>query len=283
MKFISVYRIPDMDDKGYSSGAEYIHINSAGYYEFDEPFGATHRKYGRKDYLLSYNHAGNVTIKAGGQEYDIAGGSVFIFKPNEEQYYGQANKAPIASYWTHFTGFGAGDLLERAGLGAENVFYPGVNSEIPALFEKLIEEIDEKQECYEPMAALLLEQIIFQIARNIDSGQKAMGAIHPGISKTVNYIHINYQDKIDITELAGIAGLSPSRYSALFKDIMHASPLQYLTSYRMQKARELLLHTNLSVKQISCLAGFPDQLYFSRVFKKYEKSSPVHFKKRSMS
>lgn len=279
--YTSAYQIHDTDDKGYSCRDEYLLVNSVGYYEFDEPYGATHRKNGRKDYYLSYNHAGNVKVRVKQKNYEIGAGTVFIYRPFEEQYYGQANKEPIASYWVHFTGYGLLELLEKAGLGEENIFVTGTNDEIPELFEKLIIEVFEKQSSFEFLSALLLQQIIFSITRRISSNnQKVISAKQLRINETINHIHRNYEKNISIVELANIAGFSPSRYSGIFRELFNVSPKQYLIKYRLQKAKELMRHTNLTIKQISNLAGFEDQLYFSRLFKKYEKLSPLEYKKK---
>lgn len=284
MKYTSAYQVPDIDDKGYNCKDEYLYINSVGYYRFDEPFGPAHRKSGRNDYYLSYNHAGNVKVRVKKKDYEIGGGNVFIYRPFEEQYYGQANKEPIASYWVHFTGYEVAELLEKAGLGKENIFFIGINDEIPYLFERLIDEIFEKQNSYKFLSALLLEQIIFLITRKtFSNNQETLSTKRLMINQSINYIHRNYEKKISIVKLSDIAGFSTSRYSGIFKELFNLSPQQYLINYRLQKAKELLRHTNLTIKQISNLTGFEDQLYFSRLFKKYEKYSPLNFKKNLMS
>lgn len=79
---------------------------------------------------------------------------------------------------------------------------------------------------------------------------------------------------LNLPDNAQFTGLSPSRYSSVFKEVYGVSPQNYLVNYRLRKAKELMRHTNLTIKQISSLTGFEDQLYFSRLFKKHEKMSP---------
>jgi len=97
------------------------------------------------------------------------------------------------------------------------------------------------------------------------------------------YIYKNYNKKITVSELANIANLSISRYSSLFRKIIGVSPQQYIIHYRLEKACELMQHTNLNIKQIAIITGFYDQLYFSRLFKKYYKMNPSQYMKRENS
>jgi len=92
LKYTEGYQIYDPEDKGFATREERLFVNHCGYYEFDEPYGATHRKHGRKDYYLSYNHSGKMKVKSKQKIYEIGEGTVFVYRPYEEQYYGQANK-----------------------------------------------------------------------------------------------------------------------------------------------------------------------------------------------
>lgn len=279
MKYQSAYRLPDIDDKGYLSREEYLLVNCAGYYEFDEPYGATCRKYGRKDYYLSYNSNGIMKVKACGNMHEIEGGAVLIYKPSEEQYYGQANRYPISNYWVHFTGYGAAELLLKANLDNGNIFYIDINNEIPVLFEKLINEVDEKKYNYEYTSAAFLLNIIFEISRRLrfTSANKHESDREKRINQSLSYIHKNYSKDITITELSNMTGITVNYYSNVFKELTGVSPKQYIINFRLQKAKELMCNTNLNIRQIASLIGFDDQLYFSRLFRKYENLSPLDY------
>lgn len=62
--------------------------------------------------------------------------------------------------------------------------------------------------------------------------------------------------------------LSPNTVCRLFSKHLNTTFMAYLTRLRMEKADELLLTTDMRVKQISPLCGYPDQFYFTRVFKR---------------
>jgi len=278
LRYASAYRVPDHDDKGNCERNNYLMINSAGYYEFDETYGATHRKQGRKDYYLSYNHSGSMKLGISQNYTIIEGGTVFIYKPFEEQYYGQASNEPISNYWIHFTGYGAYELLVNAMLSEGNVFKIGISDDIPEIFETLINEINNKNPRFELLASSLLMQLVSLISRKLQiNSQTQISDRNLRISESIQYIHKNYDKKISICETAKISHLSVNRYSCVFKQLMGLSPQQYIIKLRLQKACEMMRHTNLNLRQISSLVGFDDQLYFSRLFKKYENMTPSEY------
>ena len=57
------------------------------------------------------------------------------------------------------------------------------------------------------------------------------------------------------------------------------TPKEYLMNVRIEKACEFLSYTNLGIKEIALSIGFDDQMYFSRVFKKYKRLNPSEYRK----
>ncbi|GAA3403412.1 AraC family transcriptional regulator [Paenibacillus hodogayensis] len=280
MKYQYAYRVPDPDDKGYHSREDALIINCIGY-EYDEPAGFANREQGRVDFLLSYLHSGFMKVRIANREQKIEAGTVFISKPYERQYYAKTGNEPTGSYWVHFTGYGVTDLLIKAGLWQESIFVTGVNPEIPQLFARIIEEETEKLPSFEHISATLLQELVYTVSRKLSIHEKVkhMDPRELGLHASFDLLHKNYARKLTVQELASRAGLSLSRYSSLFKQYTGLSPQQYLIQYRFQKAKDLMRHTHLNIRQIASLVGFDDQLYFSRLFKKYEHLSPIEYRK----
>jgi AraC-like DNA-binding protein len=83
---------------------------------------------------------------------------------------------------------------------------------------------------------------------------------------------------LSVTELADLAGLSLSTFKREFKKQFQDTPSNYLMDKRLEKAKELLLKTELSISEISYQGGFKDIAHFSRSFKKKYKASPSSFR-----
>lgn len=282
MKHQYAYRVPDPDDKGHHSREDYLIVNCVGY-EYDEPAGIGNRERGRVDYLLSYLHSGSMKVRVANEERTIGAGTVFIAKPYERQYYAKTGQAPTGSYWLHYTGYGVTDLLIKAKLWNDSIFVTGVNDDIPRLFERIIEEEAERQPSFEHISACLVQELIFTVSRKVSIHEQVaqMNPREQVLYASFNLLHRNYARKLTVQELAAHAGLSVSRYTSVFKQYTGLSPQQYLIRYRLQKAKDLIRHTQLSIRQIASLTGFDDQLYFSRLFRKYEHLSPLEYRKQA--
>jgi two-component system response regulator YesN len=100
------------------------------------------------------------------------------------------------------------------------------------------------------------------------------------VADAVQYIRQHYDQEISLKEISDYVQLSPNYMSLLFKKDMGRNLIEYLTDYRMEKAKELLQSTTLKTYEIAENVGVPDSAYFSRIFKKTTGVSPLEFRKR---
>jgi AraC family transcriptional regulator len=75
------------------------------------------------------------------------------------------------------------------------------------------------------------------------------------IDEVIAYIHQNIYDPLSLFQLARYAGYSPYHFTRIFKERIGLSPQYYVSSHRLQKAKDLLLRTNLSVRDIGLEIG----------------------------
>jgi len=95
------------------------------------------------------------------------------------------------------------------------------------------------------------------------------------------YIEKNYwKPDLQIEDIAAFINIDRSYLFRKFKECTGRSMKQYLSEYRMERACELLRHTNLSVKSVSHSVGYQDPLYFSKVFSKSMSISPSGYIKQ---
>ena len=94
----------------------------------------------------------------------------------------------------------------------------------------------------------------------------------------LDYIQTNYKDKITIETLAKTASISKTEVLRCFKSIIGLSPINYLNSYRLQKAAQLLINTENNIQEIATECGFDDNSYFSKLFKKNYHVTPHSFR-----
>lgn len=93
------------------------------------------------------------------------------------------------------------------------------------------------------------------------------------------YIHENYMSPITLEEVSEVAGFNPSYFSTLFKKETGSNFMEYLSKLRMDKARDLLKETGLSVSAICEEVGYLDLKYFTKSFKKATGLKPNEYRK----
>ena len=99
------------------------------------------------------------------------------------------------------------------------------------------------------------------------------------IKKILNYIHENYNDKIYIEDLALEANMNVKYFCRFFKSVIGKTPVEYINSYRIEKATELLQTETLSISNIALSVGIDNFSYFVKQFKKYKNCTPSQYRK----
>lgn len=92
------------------------------------------------------------------------------------------------------------------------------------------------------------------------------------------YIQANFQKEISLDDVSRAVDISPYYFSKIFKEETGENFIEYLTSIRMEKAKELLSGSGLSMKEICAQVGYADPNYFSRTFKKNVGLTPTEYK-----
>ncbi|WP_308636500.1 response regulator transcription factor [Paenibacillus silvisoli] len=98
------------------------------------------------------------------------------------------------------------------------------------------------------------------------------------IQDILQTIHTRYMENISLETIAEQVYLSPGYVSGLFKKTVHQSFVKYLTAYRLEKAKEHLLNSNMKVVDIARKVGYTDTSYFGMVFRNHFGTSPAKFR-----
>jgi AraC-like DNA-binding protein len=108
---------------------------------------------------------------------------------------------------------------------------------------------------------------------------QAHGGLSAGAMRRIReYMEVHLGESIDLSMLAGVAGLSVHHFARQFKQSIGVTPHHYLTQKRVERAQEMLAKTDLSLAEIAYAAGFSDQSHLSRHFRHMLGTTPREFR-----
>ena len=99
------------------------------------------------------------------------------------------------------------------------------------------------------------------------------------VRKAVSFIQSNYCNPIKVTDVAEYVCINRSYLYTLFQNSIGMSPQQFLTTFRITKATELLQLTALPIESIALSCGYRDPLVFAKAFRQMKKMSPTSYRK----
>ncbi len=246
-------------------------VNCAGQLHSTFPL-TTDKREGRLDYYLMYLISGELSVKFPEGERRVIAGQAMIFPPRYHYKYSFAG-GELSYYWCHFTGSDAAALLSELGFSELPLCLElSGGAGFPERFEKILSAFSESDKLRRRALSHALEGVIFAMARIASGGEKKP------LSRSLSYINEAYTKDIRIPELAKMENISPSRYNVLFREVTGMPPVKYIAKLRMQNACELLVSTDLAVKQIGMTVGYSDPHFFSKQFKLHMGASPAEYR-----
>ena len=126
-----------------------------------------------------------------------------------------------------------------------------------------------------------LRQIEKKLGRTLKTGPARDK--QPGnqlIAKAQEYIASNYNRKITLKNMADELYISPNYLCELFKRHTNQTLTDYISAYRIDRAKELLLDIRYRVNDVAYMVGFSDSQYFSNLFKKRVGMTPTEYRNK---
>ena len=140
--------------------------------------------------------------------------------------------------------------------------------------EGMVQQIYELQSMQDVLE--LVEGLITEMECHLtDSGSGSRDEV----ARAKSYIYEHYSENIGVEKLAELVYLSPGYFSYIFKKETGENVTRFIRSYRMEKAKELLVGTNKKIVQICGETGFSNVSYFCKSFREYCGCSPEQYRK----
>jgi AraC family transcriptional regulator len=131
----------------------------------------------------------------------------------------------------------------------------------------------------EVLAEALATHLLRRYAACQHSQQECPRELAPAkLRRTVAYIHAHLEEPLPLTAIAAVARLNPAYFARLFKQATGLTPHQYVLSCRMERAKQLLTETALSLSEIGLQVGCTDQSYFTALFRRHVGTTPKTYR-----
>lgn len=260
---------------GYESNQEYLLVNCCGKDTFNHKNFWLKRKDGRKDYGLIYVKCGQLLCCVNGTSYQVKEGHMILIPPHQSHqiYYMDITYQEV--YWVHFTGYGVTPLLKELQLLGQ-VYHVGKHDLIEEIFSRMISDLQMRRTAYVQCCTGCLIELLSSFSRWIKEGSSQI--FESEVYKIMMYLHAHYNSNHTTEALASRCNLSPYYFIHKFKKIVGQSPQKYLTYIRMEKAKKMLVESDMHIADIAYVVGYQNPLYFSKAFKRHTGITPSKYR-----
>ena len=148
---------------------------------------------------------------------------------------------------------------------------------IRALFEKMVEEYEEKPAGYQEIIRCHVIEILVGCAR-LASAMEPHSRLHPAAEAMAEYLIEHFAEPLSLDMLSEKLGYTPQYLSALFHRETGMSLSAYLQKIRVEKSCSLLAETRLPVSGVAQEVGYCDLKHFNSVFRRYAGMSPREYR-----
>lgn len=203
------------------------------------------------------------------QETELREGDMFLLFPGEWHTYHPDPETGWKSYWIGFKGKNIDERVALSFLQRDKpIYHIGFSSVIVQLYESAYATATAEQAYAQQLLAGIVNHLIgmmYSLERNIELNKN-----HAHVDM-VNRARLRIREALEssltIQQVAEELGVSYSNFRKLFKEYTGLSPAAYQQDLKLQRAKELLKTTNLSIKEIAYRLNFDSPDYFSAKFK----------------
>jgi AraC-like DNA-binding protein len=224
---------------------------------------------------------GEGSVILNGREFRLRPGMVFSYRPGVSHEIVNGRSRPMLKYYVDFVGSEAERLLARSPLWENCAVHMGDPRQVLELFELLQENGSGDSRHRHEFCAALVPALLVKISEQAISGSDAETGALLTFQRCKQYIEKNCLTLRTLEEVAAANRLDPAYLCRLFQRFEKSSPYQYLLRRKMNGAAQLLLSTDLLVKEVAEKLNFEDPYNFSRAFKLVYGMSPQHFVRQS--
>lgn len=261
-------------------------VNSAGKTSFSCGYKERNKNKPISDHDLHFVASGNCALVINDTEYHLEKGDVLLVYPGESFRVYTKGDEDFVRYFIHLDFYNTKNLKRRTPILPNGKKWPRLvhiktDAEIRAICSTIVYHMHNHSTACSIITSGELKALL-GLVLNAYLNTKATFQFrriksYKNIIKAEKFIRANYQRDITLQDMAREANLSETYFGNIFKKITGKSPIDSLTSTRINHAKRLLIETDHNISEISSLVGYEDSHYFSYIFKQKEGITPSEF------
>lgn len=235
-----------------------------------------------QEYQLNYITHGSGVFENQFGKFNLKQGSLFVVYPGIWHRYKPTKKVGWNENYVGFEGKIASEFLSHSLFSpSQPVFHLGIKEELIDSYLKIFDLVEKEQPGFQHIASAMVVKLLGYII----SFEKQKGFSGKRIAQVIEETRFkmrqNVESEINLEQLAAQHHVGYSYYRKMFKKFTGVSPGQYHLQLKIMRAKDLLISTDKSIKEISYKLGFQSIYYFSKIFKNKVGFSPSQFRNKN--
>jgi len=227
--------------------------------------------------LILYTISGSGELLMNGNHYCLLPGTAIIIKEGTAVSYFTPKNGLWEFYWIHFTAEPSKEQIDLISKQSKQlVTFRSEN--IRVIIEYALADKSGDSICSIIQISSMLSQVIHEFMAYQDIENIEMEKYGTITRKVISFIQNNYDKDIGTKDISNDLYISCEHLIRIFKKEMGITPYAYLCNFRIEKAKEFLTSTNISVEKIAHMVGFNSHSNFSKQFKTITGISPIKFR-----
>ena len=228
-------------------------------------------------YSAHFILSGKGTYTCGGKTYSLCAGQGFMIIPDMPNTYTADIDEPWKYIYANFCGADDETLVHSAGLNEDNMIF-GFDLTDDMLHDLTMMHSASKDQSargYDVTGYFLL--VMSRLVKANTQRNANTNLPQHYVRRAISYIEDNYPEKITVESIAAYVGIDRTGLYRIFKKNLNISPAQFLISYRLERAKAMMEHDNLTISEIAVSTGFFDAAHFTGAFSKKYGISPGRY------
>lgn len=184
-------------------------------------------------------------------------------------------------YWVGFSGDHAYRLWDNGLFTPErSVHHLGLNHEVMGDYEQIVRLCRQQNPGFQVRLGALVLQLLAHI-HAIETSSRTASGDSETVQKARMIMQENLDEGMEVEIMAARVGVGYTHLLEIFRKYTGLTPYQYYLQLRIQRSKELLQNTRLSIKEVAARMNFQNQYYFARLFRKKTGMSPSQWREGS--